>query len=71
MIGADGGGRTQLTQGPGPHTNPVWSPDGAWIAYLSKAAGGDWQVWAMRADGSAPQQLTFGPQQKFYLAWGK
>ncbi|MFL5800240.1 MAG: protein kinase domain-containing protein [Roseiflexaceae bacterium] len=71
VMGADGGGRTQLTQGPGPHTNPVWSPDGAWIAYLSKAAGGDWQVWAMRADGSAPQQLTFGPQQKFYLAWGK
>jgi serine/threonine-protein kinase len=71
VIGADGSGRTQLTQGPGPHTNPVWSPDGAWIAYLSKAAGGDWQVWAMHADGSAPQQLTFGPEQKFYLAWGK
>jgi Protein kinase domain/WD40-like Beta Propeller Repeat len=70
-IGADGGGRTQLTQGLGPHTNPVWSPDGAWIAYLSKAAGGDWQVWAMRADGSAPRQLTFGRERKFYLAWGE
>ena len=71
VIDADGGNRTPLTQMPGPHTNPVWSPDGRWIAFLSKAAGGDWQVWAMRADGSEPRQLTFGPQQKFYLAWGK
>ncbi len=71
VIDADGGNRTQLTQGLGPHTNPVWSPDGRWIAYLSKAGGGDWQVWAMRADGSQPRQLTFGAQQKFYLAWGK
>jgi hypothetical protein len=71
VMDADGGNRAQLTQMPGPHTNPVWSPDGAWIAYLSKAAGGDWQVWAMRADGGEPRQLTFGPEPKFYLAWGK
>jgi serine/threonine protein kinase len=71
IMNADGGGRTQLTQGTGPHTNPVWSPDGQWIAYLSQAGGGDWQVWAMRADGSEPRQLTFGPARKFYLAWGK
>ncbi len=70
VMNADGSNRVQLTQGAGPHTNPVWSPDGQWIAYLSKAAGGDWQVWVMRADGSEPRQLTFGPQQKFYLAWG-
>jgi Tol biopolymer transport system component len=71
VMNADGGGRTQLTQAVGPHTNPVWSPDSAWIAYLSQASGGDWQVWAMRADGSEPRQLTFGAQRKFYLAWGK
>jgi Tol biopolymer transport system component len=71
IMDADGGNRAQLTQVQGPHTNPVWSPDGRWIAYLSKAAGGDWQVWAMRADGGEPWQLTFGAEQKFYLAWGK
>jgi hypothetical protein len=71
VMNADGGGRAQLTQGTGPHTNPVWSPDGQWIAYLSQAGGGDWQVWVMRADGSEPRQLTFGPARKFYLAWGK
>jgi serine/threonine protein kinase len=71
VMSADGSGRAQLTQDAGPHTNPVWSPDGQWIAYLSRAGGGDWQVWAMRADGSEPRQLTFGAEQKFYLAWGK
>ncbi|HEX5691165.1 MAG TPA: hypothetical protein VFX76_14225, partial [Roseiflexaceae bacterium] len=70
-IDADGGNPTQLTHTQGPHTNPVWSPDGKWIAYLSKASGGEWQVWAMRADGSEPRQLTFEPEQKFYLAWGE
>jgi tRNA A-37 threonylcarbamoyl transferase component Bud32 len=71
IMDADGGGRAQLTQDAGPHTNPVWSPDGQWIAYLSQAGGGDWQVWAMRADGSEPRQITFGSERKFYLAWGK
>jgi tRNA A-37 threonylcarbamoyl transferase component Bud32 len=71
VMNADGSGRKPLTQGDGPHTNPVWSPDGKWIAYLSQAAGADWQVWAMRADGREPRQLTFGPERKFYLAWGR
>jgi serine/threonine protein kinase len=70
-LNADGSGRTQLTSGPGPHTNPVWSPDGQWIAYVAQEGSPDWQVWAMRADGNAPRALTTGPERKFYLAWGK
>ena len=70
LINPDGSGRQQLTFGAGPHTNAVWSPDGAWIAYLAKETSPDWQVWAMRADGSAPRVLTFGPERKFYLSWG-
>jgi len=71
IMDADGGGRSQLTQDVGPHTNPVWSPDGKWIAYLSQTGGGDWQVWVMRGDGGEPRQITFGAERKFYLAWGK
>jgi hypothetical protein len=70
VIDADGGYRTQLTSGRGPHTNPVWSPDGRWLAYLSQETSLDWQVWAMRADGSAPRQISSSPERKFYLAWG-
>ncbi|KPV50252.1 hypothetical protein SE17_28050, partial [Kouleothrix aurantiaca] len=71
VMNSNGGGRAQLTAGSGPHTNAVWSPDGAWIAYVAKENSADWQVWAMRADGSAPRVLTFGPERKFYLSWGR
>ncbi len=72
VMNADGSGRQTLTEGPGKQTNPTWSPDGGWIAYLSAPAGeGIWQVWAMRPDGGAPRQLTFDAGQKFYLAWGE
>ncbi len=71
VIGANGGDRTQLTSGAGAHSNPVWSPDGKWIAYLYQPPGSAiWQVWAMRADGSAPRQITSDGMDVFYLAWG-
>jgi serine/threonine protein kinase len=70
VMNADGSSPAQLTSGPGPHTNPVWSPDGQWIAYLAQEASPDWQVWAMRADGSEPRQISFSSERKFYLAWG-
>jgi TolB protein len=69
-MNADGSNRTQLTAGPGPHTNPVWSPDSAWLAYLAQEISPDWQVWAMRADGTAPRQVSSSAGRKFYLAWG-
>jgi Tol biopolymer transport system component len=72
VIGADGGNRTQLTSSAGAHSNPVWSPDGKWIAYLYQQPGSAlWQVWAMHADGSAPRQITSDGADKFYLAWGR
>jgi Tol biopolymer transport system component len=71
VMSADGSSRTQLTSGPGPHTNPVWSPDGTWLAYLAQETSPDWQVWAMRADGTKPRQISSSPERKFYLAWGK
>ncbi|HEU4323961.1 MAG TPA: protein kinase [Roseiflexaceae bacterium] len=72
VMSADGSGRQTLTEGPDKQTNPTWSPDGSWIAYLSAPAGESiWQVWAMRPDGTAPRQITFDTGQKFYLAWGE
>jgi hypothetical protein len=75
LMGADGGGRKTLTKGPEMQTEPVWSPDGAWLAYLSAPSdppslSPDWQVWAMRPNGTDQRQLTFQSVQKFYLSWG-
>lgn len=37
---------------------PVWSPDGQWIAYVTWSEQGG-QIWKVRADGSGtPQQVT-------------
>lgn len=68
---ADGSQRRQLTQTAGPHTNPAPSPDGAWVAYVSRATGGRFQLWAMRTDGSEPHQILSGDTGQFYLRWEK
>jgi len=69
---------TRFTQGPGNHTNPTWSPDGAWIGY-STDADGPWDIYKKpfpgggRAEpvvtGPAPFKnlLDWSPDGKFLL----
>jgi Tol biopolymer transport system component len=72
VMNTDGSATTQITSGAGPHTNPVWSPDGEWIAYLYQEPGSaTWQVWVMRADGSEPRRLASDDADRFYLSWGR
>jgi Tol biopolymer transport system component/DNA-binding winged helix-turn-helix (wHTH) protein len=40
LIGSSGS-RIQLTHGPRSHYNPVWSPDGQWIAFLRRQSEAD------------------------------
>jgi Tol biopolymer transport system component len=40
IIGADGRDERQLTSHPGAEENPVWSPDGDWIAFEQRAGCG-------------------------------
>jgi Tol biopolymer transport system component len=56
-IRPDGKGQTQLTNGPGFHFCPSYSPDGRSIAYCANVSG-SWEIWTMRADGSKQRQLT-------------
>ena len=70
-MNADGSQRTQLTSNAGPHTNAAWSPEGTWIAYVSRAGGGRFQIWAMRPDGREQHQLSTQDNSKFYLSWDK
>lgn len=69
VMDVDGGNRRQLTAGEAPSTNPVWSPDGSQIAFVSRQTSPDWQIWVMNSDGSGTQQLTFDAGKKFYLSW--
>ncbi len=46
---------------------PFPSPDGQWVAFCSASSGGA-QVWVMRLDGTARQQVTDGEPHRF-PAW--
>lgn len=44
------------------------SPDGHWIAFDSDR-GGNFDIWRMPLGGGEPEQLTSGPNRKFWPAW--
>lgn len=50
------GVRTRLTFGPVANTSPVWSPDGKWIAYMSKR-GDHFYLYRKPADGSGTEEV--------------
>jgi len=51
------GPRRQLTDSPAPDYDPVWSPTGEWIAFVSERTGND-EIWIIRPDRSELKQLT-------------
>jgi dipeptidyl aminopeptidase/acylaminoacyl peptidase len=56
MISASGGAPIKVSDEKG-ISQIKWSPDGRFITYVS-AKGGSPQVWRMRPDGSAPEEVT-------------
>jgi Tol biopolymer transport system component len=60
-MNADGSGVTQLTNDPGEDREPVWSPDGTKIAFVSFGAavvGSSSDIMLMNADGTGLTNLT-------------
>ena len=58
-LDVSGGKATALTRGLGFDTQPTYSPDGAWIAFVSDRSGAE-NVWIMRPDGSEARQISMG-----------
>lgn len=63
QIPVTGGEAKPLAQGIAWQMQPVYSPDGKYIAFTSDADGGD-NIWIMNADGSNPRTVT---QETFRL----
>ncbi|MCP4419300.1 MAG: hypothetical protein GY805_22020, partial [Chloroflexi bacterium] len=51
LINADGSNPRQLTFHPASDSEPVWSPDGSQIAFVSMRDG-NWEIYTINADGS-------------------
>ena len=52
-----GGAETRLTTAEGLDDGPEYSPDGRFI-YFNSVRTGTMQIWRMRPDGSAQEQIT-------------
>ncbi|HEU5374016.1 MAG TPA: S9 family peptidase [Ktedonobacteraceae bacterium] len=83
-VPSSGGEARRLTAGPANATNPVWSPDGKHLAFLSeregeasRATGADQkklgkdkpQIWLLPTDGGEARQLTFLPHGASTPVW--
>lgn len=68
-IPAGGGEDRALTEGLVPYDGPEYSPDGEWLYYNSEEAAsrpGHAQIFRMRPDGSAREQLTFDDRVNWF-----
>jgi TolB protein len=57
-ISPDGNAAVRLTSGAGSNENPVWSPDGRFLAFMSTRNGVP-EIYIMGADGSNPRRISF------------
>ncbi len=64
----EGGDAVRLTAGPGIEANPVFSPDGADIAFSGEYEG-NVDVYVVSADGGVPRRLTYHPSPDVPVAW--
>ncbi len=66
-VPAEHGSPRNLTNSPGAHElNPVWSPDGKWIAYLSDRSG-EYELYIQPQKGGNEVRITTDGEQTRYL----
>ena len=68
LVGRDGGDARRLTSAEGAETDPVFSPDGKWIAFTGEYAGNA-DVFVVEANGGEPRRLTWHPGADVVQGW--
>jgi Tol biopolymer transport system component/DNA-binding winged helix-turn-helix (wHTH) protein len=65
----DGTGRVQLTTGLYDLTDPRWSPDGTKIVFDAVKQGGPYNIYSVRGEGGAVEELLPEDQVHVYPDW--
>ncbi|MGH9754483.1 MAG: S41 family peptidase [Blastocatellia bacterium] len=68
IVAREGGEATRLTTGVGFETNPVFSPDGAQVAFTGQYDGNT-DVFVVPSSGGVPRRLTWHPGGDIAIAW--
>jgi tricorn protease len=68
LVDRDGGDATRLTVHKGIESEPVFSPDGAWIAFTG-SYDGNVDVYVISVKGGSPRRLTFHPDSDHVRGW--
>ncbi|HET9531072.1 MAG TPA: PDZ domain-containing protein [Blastocatellia bacterium] len=64
----EGGDAARLTSGVGTETDPVFSPDGKWVAFTGEYDGNT-DVYLVPASGGVPRRLTYHPGTDGVVGW--
>jgi tricorn protease len=67
-VAREGGDAIHLTTGTGVETDPVFSPDGEWIAFTGEYDG-NVDVYVIPAAGGVPRRLTYHPGADTAVGW--
>ena len=71
-IGLDGTGLVQLTRGDRGESSPRWSPDGRFLAFLTRRNGDEvTQVYLLDAAGGEARRLTTHPTAVGDITWSR
>lgn len=68
LVDRAGGDARRLTSADGAEADPVFSPDGRWIAFTGQY-GGNLDVYVVPATGGEPQRLTWHPGEDVVQGW--
>ncbi len=71
LANSETGNSFQLTRGDKSSTNPRWSPDGQWLAFLSNRVEDKNQIFLINPTGGEAQQLTKSETAISNFAWSE
>ena len=69
VMRANGSGVRRITFNGSYNASPAWSPDGRWIAYEARVAGGQFDIWLVDPEGETNLPLVSHPRSDEGPSW--